>query len=184
VKKIIFILLLVLIPFLTPRIAFAKDYSTRVYDFDGSFSWADEWISTKGYELRDFQVKGASNYEVAPQNDRIYIKWYYIAFNEEKTFTLTYKILDAVTNQKDISEFYWQLVGDQWVKDTATVFAKVHLPYPAPNDQVWAFGHGPLTGKINIVSNNEIQFKRNFLKSVFFFPLTLHLLMLKKGIRL
>jgi len=156
---------------------------TRTYDFSGSYSWADEWILKKefritNYELSEGNKKYAENatglpgtFSVQDEGNRIYIKWNYSATDEEKTFTLSYKVENAVTNQKDISEFYWQLIGDQWTKGVDAVTAKIHLAYPAPDSQIWAFGHGPLNGKISIVSNQEIDFIANDLPPKTFFEI-------------
>ena len=149
----------------------------RTYNFDGSFSWADEWINLKAkcsgcknYLISDFSledekdsyVRNSSNlphsYSLEELKDRFYVKWFYSATNESKTFTLKYKIQNAVTNHKDIAEFYWQLVGDEWPKASSEVRARVFLPSEAPNDKIWAFGHGPSDGKINIVSSREVDF--------------------------
>src|SRR3990167_4973825 len=75
-KKFILLLFLALFFFLPSRV-FAKDYSipsadfevrinpdgsvniteTRTYSFDGSFSWADEWIILKkDYKISNFEV--------------------------------------------------------------------------------------------------------------------------------
>src|SRR4030042_714262 len=177
-KKILLSILLLLTALFLPSRVLAKDYSiksadidvqingdgsaniteSRIYSFDGSYSWADEWIFLKGHTISGIEVAGADKFTVSQETDKVYIKWYYTAENEEKTFTLNYVIKDALTNQKDTSEFYWQLIGGEWAKGTGEINAKVHLPYPVPNDQVWAFGHGPLNGKIYIVSNQEVDF--------------------------
>ena len=111
-RKIILSIFIVIVGLVFPSTAFAKDYSiksadfnvqiekdgsaavteTRVYSFDGSFSWADQWIPLKGRTISDIKITGANNFTTAEESDRVYIKWYYAAFNEEKTFTLAYKI--------------------------------------------------------------------------------------------
>src|SRR3972149_6351410 len=163
-KKLLFILLFLCF-FLFPAKTLAKDYSipsadfrvqlysdgsadvveTRTYSFDGSFSWADEWIILKddakisdievregerGYALSDSEAPGS--FQLSESSDRIYLKWFYSALDSDKTFTLKYHIDNAVTVHSDIAEFYWQLVGDEWVKATGQVNAKVFLASPAP----------------------------------------------------
>jgi uncharacterized membrane protein len=201
VKKIILSIFFALALLLTPSHVMAKDYTiesanfdvvinkdgsanvteTRTYNFNGSFSWVDEWIPTKASKITDFTLSEgeeqyfessstlAGNYSVTDEGDRVYIKWYYKAQDERKTFTLNYKIQNALINQKDITEFYWQLIGDKWTKGTGEVTAKITLPYPAPANQVWAYGHGPLNGKINITTNTEINFSATDLSPEKFF---------------
>ena len=186
---------------LLPRPISAKDYSidsadfivqlksdgsayiteTRIYNFDGSFSWADEWIPLKGNSIKNYELWEGNNkykensltlpgnYSINVDGDKFYIKWYYVAQNEERTFTSKYVIQHAVTNHSDISEFYWQLVGDEWTKGTKNVSAKVYLPIPAPSDKIWAFGHGPTNGKVSIVTASEVDFSATNLPPKKFF---------------
>lgn len=142
-KSFLLVLSLFCFILIYPKTSFAKDYSipsadflvqinpdgsanvteTRTYNFDGSFSWADEWIELQESRITNFELREgttryvqsnletAGNYSVKNEGYRIYIKWHYLAFNESKTFTLNYKIENAVTNHEDISEFNWQLIG-------------------------------------------------------------------------
>ncbi|WKZ25508.1 MAG: DUF2207 domain-containing protein [bacterium] len=138
---------------------------TRVYDFNGSFSWADEWINTKDYKVNVLGVNGADSFNTEITDDKIYVKWFYSAFNETKTFTINYIIENAVTNHNNISEFYWQLIGSEWDKGVENVAAKVILHEEVEDNQIWAFGHGPLNGQINIASAKEVNFSANSLPS-------------------
>jgi len=104
----------------------------RTYYFDGSYSWIDQWIplkiknqkskikNDKSYKISNFELweKGKkylqnntmakNTYELTITPEKLYLKAYYSANYESKTFTLKYKIDNAVTNHKDIAEFYWQ----------------------------------------------------------------------------
>ncbi|MFW6143735.1 MAG: DUF2207 domain-containing protein, partial [Patescibacteria group bacterium] len=124
--------------------AFAKDYSlgkvdisvtvntdrsfqvreTRIYNFEGSFSWADLWIPTEvtrdgySYEIAvsDFTVYDETGTilqtKTDTSKDQFYAKWFYSAEDERKTFTWTYEVSgDAIKKHKNIAEFYWQAIG-------------------------------------------------------------------------
>lgn len=162
--KRFFVTLIFFLFFFLPRPIEAKDYrilsadfvvhlqadgaaqitETRTYRFDGSFSWADEWINLVApREIKDLVITENNQpikFESRREVDRFYVKWFYTADTEDKTFVINYKITNAITRQQDIAEFYWQLIGDKWTKQTGKVSAKVFLPAPAPNDQIWAFG--------------------------------------------
>ncbi|BCX14500.1 MAG: hypothetical protein KatS3mg088_183 [Patescibacteria group bacterium] len=207
-KRNISLLIFSLLFLFFPSFAFAKDYSipkvdievnlfsdgsalvkeTRTYSFDGSFSWADEWINLsarckgcRNYEISDFSleengvfyvdkdISSAGFYQTEKDEEVFYVKWFYNASNEQKTFTLKYKIKNAITNRADISEFYWQLIGDKWTKSTGEVKATVFLPFAVADDKIWAFGHGPLNGKIDIISNRQINFYASSLPANTFF---------------
>ena len=165
---------------------------TRSYAFKGSYSWADEWINLKAkcvkkaescenYKISGFEIWEGDKkfsqadsafpytYQLTISPDKLYIKWFYSVLNQDKIFTLRYRIVNAITNSKDISEFYWQLIGGEWQKGSREVTAQVFLPGQAPSDKIWAFGHGPLNGQIKIVSDREVDFSAQNLPSRKFF---------------
>lgn len=55
--------------------------------------------------------------------------------------------------------------------------AEVYLPLPAPaspsqggpNDKIWAFGHGPLNGRVSIPTNQKVTFSADNLAAGKFF---------------
>lgn len=161
---------------------------TRTYQFDGSYSWADEWINLipkctncSNYRISNFELwegtqkyiesnnSSEGNFYSTNDGKKFYIKWYYRANYESKTFTLKYRIENAITVQQDISEFYWQLIGDKWVEPTGRVTADVYLPGPVEDDQIWAFGHGPLNGIVSIPTNQKVTFSADNLSANNFF---------------
>jgi Predicted membrane protein (DUF2207). len=106
---------------------------SRTYKFDGSFSWADEWINLKvkysgckNYKISNFSLEDEKGYYLKSSlttppkllhnrgKDKFYIKWFYSAFDESKNFTMRYKVQNAITNHPDTAEFYWQLIGNEW----------------------------------------------------------------------
>ena len=101
----------------------------RTYSFDGDFSWAEIKIpltvSKKGYKysarIEDFQVSEAENilYKGTNQTGGVFTaRWTYSAYNENRTFDISYKLKNAIGGGKDFSEFYWQIIGDEWEKRT------------------------------------------------------------------
>ena len=147
----------------------AEITETRVYNFDGSFSWAEMWINLAGkcvkstscpdYVISGITVTGDSdNFTTEIKNRQLYIKWFYRALDETKTFVLKYTVENAVTAHPDAAEFYWKLIGDKWDKGIKKVTAKVYLPVPAPDDQIWGFGHGVLSGRVTIPNSSEVDF--------------------------
>lgn len=208
IKFISFFLLFTTSYFLLAANVSAKDYSintadfklqlqedgsaevteTRTYQFNGSYSWADEWINLipkctncSNYRISNFELwegtqkyiesnnSSEGNFYSTNDGKKFYIKWYYRANYESKTFTLKYRIENAITVQQDISEFYWQLIGDKWVEPTGRVTADVYLPGPVEDDQIWAFGHGPLNGIVSIPTNQKVTFSADNLSANNFF---------------
>ncbi|KKQ53887.1 MAG: putative membrane protein [Candidatus Woesebacteria bacterium GW2011_GWC1_38_13] len=213
-KKILSLIFFVFTPyFLFTNTVCAKDYSItnadftvqinsdgsadvteiRTYYFDGSFSWADEWLNLDNksqvtgnmlgnYRIANFELwegdiqysthSGSGiprSYEVNALANKFYVKWYYEALNEKKTFILKYTIQNAIINHSDIAEFYWKLIGDEWTKGTGNVTAIVYLPSKLPSDRLWGFGHGPLNGKVSIPNNIQVDFSASNLPPKKFF---------------
>ncbi len=119
----------------------------RTYKFDGDFHFAYLYINkdsgnykNKNYEFSNFYIADEQNsysmsdsenegtFFVRDEGSRYYIKWFYDAANTSKTFTIKYTIENAVLVHKDIAEFYWKLIGDEWDKGVSFVEAKIYLP--------------------------------------------------------
>jgi len=141
----------------------------RTYNFHGSFSWAN-------YILPKKKISGVENFTVSENGkfydlsysgkpgtykfydypDRIEAKWYFEAFNERKTFVLSFKILDAVTVYEDIAEFYYKFIGSGWDRRTEEVKVEVSLPEPFSKNEIRAWAHGPLWGTVEIGEEGKI----------------------------
>lgn len=94
------------------------------------------------------------------------IAWGAHAEDITKTYQISYKIIDAVKNYKDCSEFYWQFISTESEIPADIVTGKITLPTAVDskeNLKVWA--HGPLNGNIEIQSNDTVVFKVERLKA-------------------
>src|SRR3989344_588067 len=205
-----FLFIIALFSFSNPSAIYAKDYliksadinvdintdgsagvtETRVYQFDGQFSWADMWIpltskcsGCSAYTISKVSLSDENDvylqnqsaqpgtYLVSLDSDNFYIKWYYSALDEEKRFVLRYTVDNAVTRHRDIAEFYWQLIGDEWSKPTYNINAVVTLPSQAPPEGLYAFGHGPLNGIVTIPTRSNATFQADILEPNTFFEI-------------
>lgn len=134
---------------------------SRTYHFRGSFSWADyELPLDKLGQVTDFSLsendifyqpqsgKEPGMYSLSQDEDKFYVKWYYRAQNENRTFTLKYRVEDAVTVYNDVAEFYYQFVSGNRQTAIGTVDVKLSLPEFADTSHVRAWAHGPLHGQL------------------------------------
>jgi len=152
---------------------------SRTYNFDGSFSYAYQSINKtnsklKSYSIKDFTLcdeitcykptlntkitSPANTFYVEENASSYYIKWFFKANNQSKTFTLKYKVQDVVTLQTDTAEIYWQSIGDETSKSQSNIMVKYFLPNGIDGTQIKAYGHGPLNGIVSIPSNKEVDF--------------------------
>lgn len=146
-----------------------KIEEARTYKFRGRFSWADyrlpldkvgtveDFVLMEGERLfESAESKEPGTYEIQASDAELYVKWYYKARNETRTFTLSYTIRDVATVYDDIAEFYFKFIGEANRKQIRNVRITIMLPQPADTTRVKAWAHGPLWG--------EIQFEAGDLK--------------------
>ncbi len=79
-----------------------------------------------------------------------------------KRYEFSYTITDAVTDYKDCQEFYWKLLDETNQIPVNKVTGTIKMPNRVSDiDNLKAWGHGPLDGKIEIDSKNTIEFSVN-----------------------
>ena len=143
----------------------------RTFDFEGSFSAA--WytlplsVERKGYRydiaLEEFEVRDESG-QVLPLKTSttggVYkAEWSFRAADEQRTFRIRYRIRNGVVSYQDVSELYWQMIGEGWDRPTRSVAVTVTLPADAPSkEDILVYGHGPLSGWAEIVDARTARF--------------------------
>lgn len=135
----------------------------RTYHFSGSFSWGTYYIDKKGFnEIQDFSLRDEfkeyeklnydsqieGTYLFKDQGDRYFIKFYYSAQDQDKTFYFKYKVIGGINSYLDISDFYWKVIEDSWEKETREFECKIFLPEEIKENTFYVFAHGPLWGNI------------------------------------
>lgn len=98
-------------------------------------------------------------------NGKFEIAWGAHAKNTTRTYQISYKIIDAVKNYKDCSEFYWQFISTKSEIPAKLVTGTIKLPTAVINkDNLKVWAHGPLNGNIEIKSNDTVTFQVENLK--------------------
>ena len=133
----------------------------RSYTFRGNFRWADYSLPLQNLgRVIDFQLSEAGmiyrpgsgeepgTYQYSQNKDKLYVKWFYRARNENRTFTLKYRVEDAVTVYNDIAEFYYKFVSEKSEKTIRAVDVWLKFPQAVDTNQVRAWAHGPLNGRL------------------------------------
>ena len=132
-------------------------------------------VDAKGYgELKNLNVFYEENGEFIPavkqrgsqrgnftvsEDDRLYkIKLYYPLRNEREYFAVRYILPQGVTVYKDTAQFNRKMVGENWEKSIRNVQVTVELPEEISKEKIYAFGHGPLTGNVEILNGREIKY--------------------------
>lgn len=93
-------------------------------------------------------------------NGKFEIAWGAHAEDTTRTYKISYKIVDAVKNYKDCSEFYWQFINRTSEIPADKIVGTIKLPKEIQNkEDLKAWAHGPLNGNIEITSNNTVTFE-------------------------
>ncbi|MGH2404641.1 MAG: DUF2207 domain-containing protein [bacterium] len=134
----------------------------RTYDFSGSFSWGTYALERRGWsEIVDVSVadeggayvrrrsEAPRTYQVSMTPHQMEVKWYYSARDQQRTFTIRYRVLGVITRYLDTAELYWRFVGTGWDAFTKRVRVTVQIPGASRQD-LRAWGHGPLTGVVTL----------------------------------
>ena len=97
-------------------------------------------------------------YSLKDSDDLRKIKLYYPMRNTKKWFLFQYKLSQGVTVYNDIAQFNRKMVGRGWQTDIENIQVKIILPKNVKKEEIKAFGHGPLTGNVDIISGREILY--------------------------
>lgn len=121
-----------------------------------------EKISFKDTGVYAYHVQKGGYYALTRNANREFeIAWgVSIENTENKTYEIKYKIYDAIKTYEDCSEFYWQFIGDTNGVPAKKVTGIIKLENGVQNKQnLRAWAHGPLDGKIEIIDNNTVLFE-------------------------
>lgn len=98
-------------------------------------------------------------YALPVSNGKFEIAWGVQVDNVVKNYELTYTVKDAVKHYEDCYEIYWQFIGEDNNIAAKSVTGTITLENPVlDKNNLRAWAHGPLTGEINIVSNDTVEF--------------------------
>ena len=144
---------------------------SRSYRFRGSFSWADYSVPVSDLgNISDFRLsengnlyvpsdtKTPGSYQLQSTTDKFYVKWYYRAKNETRTFTLHYRIEDVIRLHLDTAELYFKFAGANREKIIGEFDVQLNFPYHADTSHVRAWMHGPLNGSYQF-RDGKINFR-------------------------
>ena len=88
------------------------------------------------------------------------IAWGVHAEDVTRTYKISYKIIDAVKNYNDCSEFYWQFISTDSEIPANKVTGTIKLPNIVGNlEELRVWAHGPLNGNIRKGSNDTVNFE-------------------------
>ncbi len=114
---------------------------------------------TKGEEFVkvDRGESGASFvYELSDLENGYRLKMFQAANWEKKCYIIEYTLKDVVVLHEDVSELYYNFIGDAFDDFIEEVELILHLPDNTLNEKPRAWAHGPLEGTIQIPDNKTV----------------------------
>lgn len=77
----------------------------------------------------------------------------------KKKYEISYTVTNVVNKYKDCEEMYWQFLSDENSMPVRNIVGTIKMPKKViEKNNLKAWGHGPLNGKIEVVSNDTIKF--------------------------
>lgn len=120
------------------------------YEDDGEFKQA-----------RNNTAPSEGNFTVSVDDGLYKIKLYAPSQNERKEFIFRYNLTRGVTVYRDIAQLNRKMVGKDWQNSIRNISVTVNLPENVKKDDIYAFGHGPLTGNIEILDGKSVRYTLN-----------------------
>lgn len=120
------------------------------YEDDGEFKQA-----------RNNTAPSEGNFTVSVDDGLYKIKLYVPSQNERKEFIFRYNLTRGVTVYRDIAQLNRKMVGKDWQNSIGNISVTVNLPENVKKDDIYAFGHGPLTGNIEILDGKSVRYTLN-----------------------
>ena len=140
---------------------------TDTYHFNGTFNGILIDLDTSGSDgIEDFQAYEVAEQEYIPleyeetsDGNRIQYRIYSASEDETKVFEFTYSLLNVVQVYADTAELYWKFFDESNENTLETVQIDVEFPEGAKQEEIKAFGHGPLEGTVERPDARTVQFQ-------------------------
>ncbi len=145
----------------------------RTIYFEGQYNGFYQNLKLdRGVSITDIEVsENGTLYQYNPGNDygppgtyltkdegnNILVDWSIDAYNETRTFLLEYKVHNQVKIHDDIGELYYQFIGDETDIPQDNVTVTLYLPEGSKEEDLRAWGHGPLSGNVELINSQEVS---------------------------
>ncbi len=105
----------------------------------------------------------SGTYNMVAEGNLERFKVYEKSSNQSKTFIYRYTLLSVCTRYNDIAEFNRKIIDSGWTVALGNIVVNIQLPEGASASDIKVYGHGPLTGKSEIIDGRNVQFTLDYL---------------------
>ncbi|SFI09354.1 Uncharacterized membrane protein [Tindallia magadiensis] len=117
----------------------------------------EEITSVRNNQEFRYWVGPVGTFVAVERGGSVLLDWSINANNTKKTYAFQYRVHNAVTVHDDVAELYYQFMGADSPHPFGSFVVQLELPEGANQDEILAWGHGPLYGEVSILSGNEVQ---------------------------
>lgn len=103
--------------------------------------------------------KEKGNYTLNDFGRELKIKVYYPIEEESKVISFNYSLTEAIILYEDIAQFSKKIVKENYGSNIKNIEIIIKLPEEVNQEEIYAFNHGLLSEKIDILNEKEIRFK-------------------------
>lgn len=137
----------------------------RMANVDADGNVVGDWatLPSESFVLswRDSGGPGVDSYSFDAPMNSVYV--FFHASDERCIIELDYTVVNGAQAFQDVGEVYWQYVGSQWAEASDNVTMTLALPVPQgtevePGQNVRAWGHGPLDGKVTVNADGTVTY--------------------------
>ena len=158
---------------------------TITYNFSGAFNGVYRTLVIAGSRgIDNIEVLSGdgiqiNTYEISKEANGLQLKIYSKSQNEIKTFIIKYRVLDVCVKYNDIAELYWKFMGQDTEVKIKDFKVNIKLPQGASKEDIKAFAHGPLSGNVEIIDEQNIVLSvkevlpNTFVEARILFPVSL-----------
>ncbi|MBN2285788.1 MAG: DUF2207 domain-containing protein [Tissierellales bacterium] len=95
--------------------------------------------------------------------NNVHVDWSIDAYDETRTFLLSYYVHQQVRLHDDIGEIYYKFIGNETEVPQHNVKVRLLLPENSNAEDFRAWGHGPLDGEVRLIGSNEVVWEIDYL---------------------
>jgi len=139
------------------------------YRFDGAFNGIVVQLDASGSDgIDNFQAFEVTSQQDIPldveasgNGEQIQYKVYHQASDATSVFRFTYRIKNAVQVYADTAELYWTFFDITNPSELGDVRIDIEMPNGTaiPKEDIKAFGHGPLSGTVEITEDGTVRYR-------------------------
>jgi len=132
-------------------------FAYRTFPLNGQVKFADFLISEGSQSYRFSQSKKPGTYQIIQKKNQTEIRWFFKAKNQTRTFTIHYRVENAVRRYEDAAVLYYQFISKDWGIPQHRIEISLIPPVTLTRSEIKEWVHGPLWASSHIGVDGTID---------------------------